>query len=48
MGPLICDKCGTEILPGSQVTIVTAEDDDPRIVLDGDALIAHVECPKED
>ncbi len=46
MTALICDKCGQEILPGSKVKIVTVEEEEPRIMLDGDALVVHAECPE--
>jgi hypothetical protein len=44
--PLICDRCGQEILPGSKVALVNMEDEPPRIIADGDALIAHEVCPE--
>ncbi len=46
--PLICDRCGQEIVPGTQVEFVTVtldSEEEPRIMLDGDALVAHAECP---
>lgn len=36
-----------EILPGDDVTLVTAGDDSPRILLSEDALVAHVVCPAQ-
>jgi hypothetical protein len=45
MTALICDRCNTEIFPGSKVEIIGPNADD-RIVLEGDALIVHATCPE--
>lgn len=45
--PLICDRCGEEITPGSKVTILEVTPAE-RILSGDDALVVHLECPKED
>jgi hypothetical protein len=47
---LICDRCGTEIKPGSEVEFIGPDPTDPdtRILLEGEALIVHATCPEPD
>jgi hypothetical protein len=45
--PLICERCKTEILPGSAVEFVGL-DEDARIVMSEDLLVMHAVCPSSE
>lgn len=43
--PLICPKCYREILPGTDVVLIT-QDYDPRVLAPGEVIMAHAVCPE--
>ena len=47
MSPLMCPRCGHEIVPGDPVDLIGVEPD-ARIIVDDGVLIVHAVCPKEE
>lgn len=45
--PLMCPRCDKEIVPGSDVDLITAEDlETTRIFTDGELIVVHARCPE--
>lgn len=45
--PLICERCGQEIRPGSMVEFIGEDIEEQRIVVADEALVVHATCPSE-
>lgn len=47
--PLMCERCGQEIVPGSKVEMVGVDEfEGQRIFMDGEMIVVHAVCPEQE